>query len=85
MECATRDEVSMAARHSKDTGRATRVALEEVIQHLRQIQSAVIVAVSALRHQGAERDEDIANVLQHTVVDGLEDQIEKTEHVLRSL
>jgi hypothetical protein len=75
----------MAARQSKATGRAARAGLEEVIQHLRQIQSAVIVAVAALRHQGAERDEDIANVLQHTVVDGLEDQIEKTEHVLRSL
>jgi hypothetical protein len=85
MECATRDEVSMATRHSKEAGRASRVALEEVIQHLRQIQSAVIVAVAALRHQAAERDEDIANVLQHGVVDALEDQIEKTEGVLRSL
>lgn len=75
----------MAAKHSKETGRVTRAALEEVIQHLRQIQSAVTVAVAALRHQSCERDEDIANVLQHTVVDGLEYQIEKTEAVLRSL
>ena len=75
----------MAGRHSQESGRATRAGLEEVIQHLRQIQSAVIVAVGALRHQSCERDKDIANVLQHTVVDGLEDQIEKTEAVLRSL
>ena len=75
----------MAGRHSRETGRATRAGLEGVVLHLRQIQSAVIVAVAALRHQGAERDEDIANVLQHNVVDALEDQIEKTEAVLRSL
>jgi hypothetical protein len=61
------------------------VRLEEVVQHLRQIQSAVVVAVAALRHQCAERDEDIANVLQRSVVDKLEDQIEKTESVLRAL
>ena len=59
--------------------------LEEVVQHLRQIQSAVVVAVAALRHQSAERDEDIANVLQRSVVDKLEDQIENTESVLRAL
>jgi hypothetical protein len=68
----------MAARNSRAT-------LEEVLQHLRQIQSAVVVAVAALRHQSAERDEDIANVLQHSVVDALEDQIERTEGVLRTL
>jgi hypothetical protein len=62
-----------------------QVRIEEVVQHLRQIQSAVVVAVAALRHQGAERDEDIANVLQRSVVDKLEDQIEKTESVLRAL
>jgi hypothetical protein len=62
-----------------------QVRIEEVVQHLRQIQSAVVVAVAALRHQGAERDEDIANVLQRSVVDKLEDQIEKAESVLRAL
>ena len=64
---------------------SAQVSLEEVVAHLRQIQSAVVVAVVALKHQCAERDEDIANLLQQSVVDRLEDQIEKTAAVLRAL
>jgi len=75
----------MAAEKSKPARRALQVDLEEVIQHLRQIQSAVVVAVAALRHQSAEHDEDVANLLQRSVVDKLEDQIEKTEGVLRAV
>ncbi len=75
----------MAAAKAHRARKAIQVNLEEVILHLRQIQSTVIVAVAALRHQCAERDDDIADVLQRSVVDKLEDQIERTEAVLRTL
>jgi hypothetical protein len=75
----------MAAAKAHRARKAIQVNLEEVILHLRQIQSTVIVAVAALRHQCAERDDDIADVLQRSVVDKLEDQIERTEAVLRAL
>ncbi len=75
----------MAAHKSHPVQRALQVEVESVIQHLRQVQSAVVVAVAALRHQCAERDEDIANLLQRSVVDALEDQIGKIEGVQRSL
>lgn len=75
----------MATDKAQRARRAIQASLEEVVQHLRQIQSAVVVAVAALRHQCAERDEDVANLLQRSVVDKLEDQIERTEGVLRTL
>jgi hypothetical protein len=46
---------------------------------LRHIQSAVIVAVAALRQQNCELDEDIARLLQRCVCDRLDDQLEKLE------
>ncbi len=75
----------MAAAKSHRARKAIQASLEEVILHLRQIQCTVIVAVAALRHQCAERDDDIADVLQRSVVDRLEDQIERAEGVLRTL
>jgi len=75
----------MAADKAHRARKAIQTSLEEVVLHLRQIQSTVVVAVAALRHQCAERDEDIADVLQRSVVDKLEDQIERTEGVLRTL
>ena len=53
--------------------------LEEVILRLRHVQSAVIVAVAALRRQNCELDEDIARLLQRCVCDSLDDQLEKLE------
>jgi hypothetical protein len=50
-----------------------------VILHLRHVQSAVIVAVAALRRQNCELDEDIARLLQRCVCDSLEDQLRKLE------
>ena len=50
-----------------------------MILHLRHVQSAVIVAVAALRRQNCELDEDIARLLQRCVCDSLEDQLEKLE------
>ena len=65
------------AVRSKD--RVTRARVDEVLMHLHQIQSAVVVAVAALRHQNCELDADISNVLQRGVADRLQDQIERLE------
>jgi hypothetical protein len=53
--------------------------LGEVVLHLRDIQSAVVVAAAALRHQKCELDEDVAHVLRRSVVDRIQDQIERLE------
>ena len=53
--------------------------LEEVILRLRHVQSAVIVAVAALRRQNCELDEDIARLLQRCVCDSLDDQLQTLE------
>ena len=53
--------------------------LGQVVLHLHQIQSAVVVAVAALRHQNCELDADISNVLQRSVADRIQDQIEYLE------
>lgn len=53
-----------------------RTPLDHVIAHLRQAQSAAIVAVAALRRQNCELDEDIARLLQHCVCDCLHEQLE---------
>jgi len=47
--------------------------------HLRHIQSAVIVAIAALRRQNCELDEDIAGLLQRCVCDRIADQLEMLE------
>ena len=64
---------------AKSQTRAAHVQLGEVLQHLRLIQSAVVVAVAALRHQNCELDVDISNVLQRSVADRIQDQIERLE------
>ena len=56
---------------------------EEVIAHLRHVQSAAVVAVAALRRQNCELDEDIARLLQRCVCDALEEQLEKLEAACR--
>jgi hypothetical protein len=66
----------MAAK--SQTG-AAQEKLGEVLQHLHLIQSAVVVAVAALRHQNCELDVDISNVLQRSVADRIQDQIERLE------
>jgi len=61
-------------------GKSTRNGnLTEVVRHLQQIQSAVVVAVAALRHQNCELDVDISNVLQRSVADRIQDQIDRLE------
>ena len=59
--------------------------LSELILHLHQIQSAVVVSAAALRLQNCELDDDIANVLQRSVADRIQDQIERAEGILRKL
>lgn len=59
--------------------RATNAQLGEVLRHLQLIQSSVVVAVAALRHQNCELDVDISNVLQRSVADRIQDQIERLE------
>jgi len=66
----------MAAKHPT---RTAHVQVGEVLRQLHQIQSAVVVAVAALRHQNCELDADISNVLQRSVADRIQDQIERLE------
>ena len=75
----------MVAGKSISKTRSARAQLEEVVQHLRQVHSAVVVAVAALRQQNCELDEDIARVLQRSVADRIQDQIERLETLQRSV
>jgi len=75
----------MVAGKSISKTRSVRAQLGELAQHLRQVQSAVVVAVAALRKQNCELDEDIATVLQRSVADPIQDQIERLETLQRSL
>ena len=59
--------------------KSINVQLGEVLKHLQLIQSAVVVAVAALRQQNCELDADISNVLQRSVADRIQDQIERLE------
>jgi hypothetical protein len=56
-----------------------------MVVQLRQVQSAVVVAVAALRQQNCELDEDIATVLQRSVADRLHDHIERLEALMSTL
>lgn len=64
---------------AKSLTHATHKKVAEVLRHLHQIQSAVVVAVAALRHQNCELDVDISNVLQRSVADRIQDQIDQLE------
>jgi hypothetical protein len=75
----------MVAGKSISKTRTVRGQLGEVVAHLRQVQSAVVVAVAALKQQNCELDEDIATVLKRSVADQIEDQIEALESLARAL
>ena len=75
----------MVAGKSISKTRSARAQLGEVVQQLRQVQSAVVVAVAALRQQNCELDEDIATVLQRSVADRIQDQVERLETLQRSV
>jgi hypothetical protein len=70
---------------SNKMSRTVRVELQEVIARLRQLQSTLAVAVGALRNQNADIDVDIANLLQRSVGDTLQEQIDKLEALGRRL
>jgi hypothetical protein len=73
----------MVAGKSISKARSMRGRLGPIMLQLRQVQSAVVVAVAALRQQNCELDEDIATVLQRSVVDRLHEQIERLETLAR--
>jgi hypothetical protein len=75
----------MVSGKSNSKARSVRAQLGELAVHLRQIQSAVVVSVAALKQQNCELDEDIAAVLQRSVADRLHDQIERLEELVRVL
>jgi hypothetical protein len=75
----------MVAGKSISNSRSIRGQLNEVALHLKYAQSAVVVAVAALRQQNCELDEDIATVLQRSVVDRVHDQIERLESLVGSI
>jgi hypothetical protein len=66
---------------ARSATRATARELGEVLRQLQQIQSTVVVAVAALRHQNCELDMDVSNVLQRSVADRIQDQIERLERL----
>ncbi|HVW67992.1 MAG TPA: hypothetical protein VHB68_03410 [Steroidobacteraceae bacterium] len=74
----------MVAGKSISKPQVLRGELGRVVQQLRQIQSFVVVSVAALRQQNCELDEDIATVLQRSVADRIEDQIEHLERLMGS-
>ena len=71
----------MRCMGAKSQTRATQVRLGEVLRHLQLIQSSVVVAVAALRQQNCELDADISRVLQRSVADRIQDQIERLERL----
>jgi hypothetical protein len=73
----------MAAGKRISKTQALKAQLRDILVHLQQVQSAVVVAVAALRQQACELDEDIAAVLQRSVADRLQDQMDKLEAALQ--
>ena len=81
---ASPDRHRGARRLAHPRGRVARVrslrhSLSGTILHLRHVQSAVVVAVAALRRQNCELDEDIATLLPRCVCDRIEDQLDELE------
>jgi hypothetical protein len=64
---------------------AAVLRLREVAERLKAMQSAVAVAVAALRGQSADIDEDVARLLVRSVSDPLQDQIDSIKSVLHLL
>jgi hypothetical protein len=62
-----------------------RVQLAEAIGQLEQLQSTLAVAVGALRQQNADIDSDVARLLQRSVGDKIQQEIDRLEAVLRLL
>jgi hypothetical protein len=65
--------------------RPPREELRDVIAALRGLQSTLVVAVGALRHQNADIDMDIASLLQRSVSSPLEDCAQRLEAIAARL
>ena len=59
------------------TTRTIRTRVDQIVIRLRNVQSAAVVAAAALRHQNSDRDGDIASLLERSVVDPIQDQIDQ--------
>jgi hypothetical protein len=75
----------MVAGKSISKARPLRGELGAVVTQLRNVQSAAVVAVAALKQQNCELDADIATVLQRSVVDRIHDQVERLEALMREV
>jgi len=75
----------MVAGKSISKARSLRGELGAVVAQLRNVQSAAVVAVAALKQQNCELDADIATVLQRSVVDRIHDQVERLEALMREV
>jgi len=75
----------MVAGKSISKARSVRGELGAVVAQLRNVQSAAVVSVAALRQQNCELDADIATVLQRSVVDRIHDQVERLETLMREV
>ena len=80
-----RSQPGTGERESRGTSPLGTGWLRELLLHLHLIQSAVVVSAAALRRQNCELDDDIANVLQRSVADRIQDQIERAEGALQRL
>lgn len=59
--------------------------LKDVVLQLGLVRSAIVVSVATLKRQNAELDEDVAQVLQRSAGDKIEDQIERLEELISTL
>jgi hypothetical protein len=76
---------AMPVRKTKARTEPVSARLTEVVDRLKVMQSAVAVAVAALRAQNADIDEDVARMLIRAVSDPLQDQIDSIKSALRLL
>ncbi len=71
-----------ASVHDAPAHESWRNCLREHVERLRLIQSVVSISVMALRRQDAERDEDIASVLDQHAATQLCDEVFQLEDLL---
>ncbi|MHB1870046.1 MAG: hypothetical protein ACYCT1_04240 [Steroidobacteraceae bacterium] len=64
-------------RRSPRAGLPPPNRLQEALARLSEIRATVVVAAAALRHQNCELDEDVARLLQRSVVGAISEQIER--------
>lgn len=75
----------MAVRRTKARAAPLAARLAGVVDRLKVMQSAIAVAVAALRAQNADIDADVARMLIRAVADPLQDQIDSIQSAIRLL